>query len=83
MRDVSDQKEAERKIKKAYQQREQILDRINEAFFAIDQNRNVTYWIKQAEEIAGVKRDEVIGNNIWEKFPKSMERKFLVNSTGH
>jgi PAS domain S-box-containing protein len=74
---IHKRKEAELKMKEAFQEREKILDRINEAFFAIDQNWNVTYWNRQAEKVIGVTRDEVLGKNLWEKFPEAKERKFF------
>ncbi|WP_395071734.1 PAS domain-containing protein, partial [Gracilimonas sp.] len=77
MRDVTDQKEAQHKMKEAFQERERILDRINEAFFAIDQNWNVTYWNKHAEEVMGVTRDDILGKNLWEKFPVAKKGKFF------
>lgn len=78
MRDVSEQKEAHNKMKEAFQERERILERINEAFFAVDQNWNVTYWNKQAEEVIGVTRVDVLGKNLWEKFPVAKEGQFYT-----
>ncbi len=75
--DIHQRKEAEIKMREAFQEREKILDRINEAFFAIDQNWIVTYWNKQAEKVIDVQQKEIIGKNLWEMFPGAKERKFF------
>lgn len=68
--DISERKEA-------FQERERILDRINEAFLATDQNWNVTYWNKQAQDVIGIKREDILGKNLWETFPEAKQLKFF------
>ena len=55
----------------------EILERIGDAFFALDKDWNVTYWNKRAEEIIGIQREELIGNNLWEKFPLAKDLEFF------
>ncbi len=74
--DIHDRKQAQVKMQQANEERRQILERINDAFFAVDRDWTVTYWNKQAEEVSGVPQDEIIGENLWEKFPEAKELKF-------
>lgn len=51
---------------------QQILDSIGDAFFTMDRNYTVTYWNRRAEELLNVKRDEILGKNLWELFPEAV-----------
>lgn len=75
--DIHDRKEAQVKMEQANEERRQILERISEAFFAVDHDWIVTYWNKQAEKVVGVTREEVLGKNLWEKFPEAKDLKFF------
>lgn len=50
------------------QQYEQILESISGGFFALDRNYNFTYWNRAAEEGTGMKREEVLGRNVFDVF---------------
>ncbi|MEX0660581.1 MAG: PAS domain-containing protein [Balneolaceae bacterium] len=76
IQDIQERKEAQLKIKKAYEEREQILWRITDGFFAVDKNWKVTYWNRKAEEILGKGREEIIGGNLWEVFEDIIELDF-------
>jgi PAS domain S-box-containing protein len=49
-----------------------ILESISDAFFAIDGERHFTYINGKAEQFWGLSRDELLGKNIWEEFPKAV-----------
>jgi PAS domain S-box-containing protein len=51
---------------------QQILDSIGDAFFTMGRNFTVTYWNRRAEELLNVKREEVLGKNLWEVFPDAI-----------
>lgn len=53
-----------------------ILESITDGFYALNKNWEVTYFNKTAEKILGRKREEVIGKNLWDCFPRSREGKF-------
>lgn len=53
-----------------------ILESITDGFYALNRKWEVIYFNKTAEKVLGYKREEVIGNNIWEFFPASMEGRF-------
>lgn len=53
-----------------------ILERITDGFFALDKYHNFTYWNKQAEDIMGKTREEVLGKNLWDCYPDIEDTQF-------
>ena len=68
-RDVTEQKEAEQKLRASYNERNAILESIGDGFFAINNNWIITYWNKMAETIMGKKREDIVGKDIREVYP--------------
>jgi PAS domain S-box-containing protein len=56
----------------AKQSVETVLSRINEAFYVLDQQWRFTYVNDQLCEIVGMERSQILGHNIWELFPESV-----------
>ncbi|MFI5252321.1 MAG: response regulator [Bacteroidota bacterium] len=52
-------------------QYEHILEGITGGFFALDKDYNFTYWNRAAEEGTGLKRDDVLGKNVFDIFPNA------------
>ncbi|MFN3999697.1 PAS domain S-box protein [Algoriphagus sp.] len=77
IRDITQRKKTEKDLLNAFQERKSILERIGDAFFALDKDWNVTYWNKKAEEIIGINREDLVGHNLWEKFPLAGELEFF------
>ena len=46
-----------------------LLESIGDAFFAVDQSWTVTYWNTVAEQEFRVMRKDIVGRNLWEAFP--------------
>lgn len=76
-KNIDDRKKVAEELQKAYEEKNSILERIGDAFFALDKNWNVIYWNKRAEEIIGVKREDLVGYNLWEKLPQAKELNFF------
>jgi PAS domain S-box-containing protein len=55
------------------QKYEQILEGISGGLFALDQDYRFTYWNRAAEQGTGLKRDEVLGKNVFEVFPNARD----------
>ena len=53
-----------------------ILDRITDAFVALDANWHYTYVNRKAAEIFGRKPEELIGKHIWTEFPEGVGQPF-------
>ncbi|RKS53166.1 PAS domain S-box-containing protein [Gillisia mitskevichiae] len=66
--DIHEQKSLELKLKDTLTEKKEILERINDAFFAVDKNFIVTYWNKTAEEILQTPKEIILGKNLWEIF---------------
>ncbi|WP_235848918.1 MULTISPECIES: PAS domain-containing sensor histidine kinase [Bacillaceae] len=56
----------------------EILDRISDAFFAVDNEWNVTYFNKEAIRVLGRQKEEVLGENLWEKFPEAVNQEVYI-----
>jgi len=63
---------AQQKAESAYNQISQILERMSDAFIALDQNWLITYQNTEVERINGKPRTEVIGKTHWEEWPASV-----------
>jgi len=50
-----------------------ILESIGDAFFAVDKEWTVSYWNRMAEIALSVNKDEILGKNLWEIFPDSID----------
>ncbi|CAA9439988.1 MAG: diguanylate cyclase/phosphodiesterase (GGDEF & EAL domains) with PAS/PAC sensor(s) [uncultured Rubrobacteraceae bacterium] len=49
-----------------------ILESINDAFFALDHERRFTYVNRKAEQFWDRTREKLLGKNIWEEFPQAV-----------
>jgi PAS domain S-box-containing protein len=59
-------------IEKARQEARTILERISDAFFALDPERRFVYVNREAERFWDKPREELLGKNIWEVFPQAV-----------
>ncbi|MGK7369708.1 MAG: PAS domain S-box protein [Candidatus Halalkalibacterium sp. M3_1C_030] len=75
--DVHERKVAQTKMIEALEERQRILERITQAFFAINKEWTVTYWNNQAEKVIGLSHTKVLGNNLWELFPEAKKQDFF------
>lgn len=75
-KNIDERKLAAVELKNAYDERNQILESIADAFFAVDNNWTVTYWNNIAEKVLLRKKDQIIGRNLWEVFPDAVDSDF-------
>jgi PAS domain S-box-containing protein len=59
-------------VKQALEERNTILESIDDAFFAVDRNWVVTYWNNMAERVLRTPKNQVLNNNLWEIFSDSI-----------
>jgi len=71
--DITPVKLAEIAGKRSLEERNTILESIDDAFFAVDKNWVVTYWNNMAEKVLLKTRDEMLFRNLWEVFSDSVE----------
>lgn len=55
-------------IRKALEEKNNILESIGDAFFAVDTHGIVTYWNNLAEELMQKSKHEIIGKNLWDEY---------------
>jgi len=55
---------------------ENMLDSITDGFYALNRNWEVTFINKAAEQALSCTRKSVMGKNLWDFFPNSMEGRF-------
>lgn len=56
-----------------------ILESIGDAFYSVDRNFKITYWNNQAENLTHLKRDQVLGENLWEVLKDELNPLFKKN----
>ena len=59
------------KIKEAEFTLSEILARVSDAFYALDNNYTILYFNSKAEELLNVKAEQVVGKNLWSMFPSA------------
>ena len=78
--DIDIRKRTELELLKVAEEKNMILESIGDGFFTLDVNWMVTYWNKEAENILQKKREEVIGRNIWDLYPKAVGSLSYLNT---
>jgi PAS domain S-box-containing protein len=73
IQDIDARKKAEISGTQALEERNTILESIDDAFFAVDKNWVVTYWNNTAEKVLGTPKNKILNNNLWEIFSDSID----------
>lgn len=73
---IDERKRIAEELQKAYEEKNQILESIGDAFFAVDKNWKVTYWNKEAENVLGRKREVILGKNLWVEYADAIDSDF-------
>ncbi|MBD3381036.1 MAG: PAS domain S-box protein, partial [candidate division Zixibacteria bacterium] len=77
--EISEEKEALEMQHKSSQQVVNILASISDGFYILNDDLQITYFNKAAEEILGKSSDQVFGRNLFKTFPE-FENSFLQES---
>ncbi|HMJ48287.1 MAG TPA: PAS domain S-box protein, partial [Ferruginibacter sp.] len=64
--DITESKKAEAALKEAFEEKNTVLESIDDGFFALDKNSLVTYWNSKAESLLNVKKEDVLGKNLFD-----------------
>jgi PAS domain S-box-containing protein len=73
-----EKEEAETALQKAFEEKNEILESIGDAFFALDQDWTVTYWNHMAEEVLHMPREKILGENLWELYEDATSLEFYA-----
>ena len=74
--DISAQKAADAKAAELGNRLINTLESITDAFFTVDSDWRFTYLNGEAETLLERKRAELLGQNVWEKFPEAVGSEF-------
>jgi two-component system NtrC family sensor kinase len=70
--DITPRKQAEEALKSSHQEFVNIIERITDAFFALDHQWRFTYINSEAAQTFGRTWEELQGKNFWEVFPEAV-----------
>ena len=73
--DIDVRKKAEILAEEILQERNIILESIDDAFFAVDKDWTVTYWNKMASIVLQRSKQEMLGNKLWDVFHDAVNSK--------
>lgn len=79
LKNIDERRQAVEELQKANDEKHAILESIGDAFFTMKNDFEVTYWNKAAELLIGVKREEIIGKNLWKVFPDAVHLPSYTN----
>lgn len=71
VRELTDLRRAERRQRELAQRLLSTLESITDAFFTLDRDWRFTYLNPQAQELLRRSSNELVGFNIWERFPQA------------
>ncbi|MCF6210421.1 MAG: PAS domain S-box protein [Gammaproteobacteria bacterium] len=70
LRDISARKLAEEDLRRTHQHVRHILESTNDAYVAIDDDWNITYFNARAEDLFQVSREQMLGHSLWDQLPE-------------
>lgn len=69
IRELQERNQARAELVESARTMTNILEKTTDGFFAVDSNWKLTYINAEAEKMVRCKRDEVLGQVLWEQFP--------------
>ncbi|MEX6687059.1 PAS domain S-box protein [Danxiaibacter flavus] len=72
-RNITEKKRAQEEIENANKEKLQILESIEDAFFAVNDQNIVTYWNREAERLLLMPRENILGKNLWEVYSQTTQ----------
>ncbi|HEY4197778.1 MAG TPA: PAS domain S-box protein [Mucilaginibacter sp.] len=73
VKDITDRKKADALAIAAFEEKNTILESIDDAFFALDKNWVVTYWNKMAEKVLQMPKEAILNHNLWDIFSHAID----------
>ncbi|WP_295335074.1 PAS domain S-box protein [Flavobacterium sp.] len=78
-KNIDERKKAAEDLKIAFEEKINIIESIGDAFFTMTNDFIVTYWNNTAEKLLGIKRENLVGKNLWTVFPEAVDLPSYVN----
>ncbi len=79
IRELAERNQARAALQDSAETMKSILENTTDGFFAVDGNWRFTYLNREAEILLGRERDELLGTDLWEKFPDLCDSLFEIN----
>ncbi|CAG4995122.1 Adaptive-response sensory-kinase SasA [Dyadobacter sp. CECT 9275] len=73
--------EADSALLTAFEEKNKTLESIQDGFYALTSDFTVTYWNKEAENLLGIKREDIVNRNFWEVFHENDSSQFFKQFT--
>lgn len=67
---------ADQALLSAFEEKNRILESIQDGFFAVSTDWIVTYWNREAENLTGIKREEIVGKSLWKTYYQNIPPRF-------
>ena len=74
--DVTEEVHQKMALEEALKEKNDILERLNDGFFAVNSAWTVTYWNKAASSILKTPKENIVGQNLWEVFNDAVKLRF-------
>ena len=79
IRELAERNQARAALQESAQTMTNILENTTDGFFAVDQDWKFTYLNPEAELLLNRRRDDLLGSDLWEKFPELAGSVFETN----
>ena len=70
IRDITTRKRAEEELRRTNEHVRHILESTNDAYVAIDDDWNISYFNARAEQLFQVDRGQMLGRSLWDQLPE-------------
>jgi PAS domain S-box-containing protein len=74
--DITNRRRAEAEFRQAHHQLQSVLNSITDGLAVLDRNWRYTYFSEQGARIIGMRREQLLGECVWEMFPHAQGTKF-------
>jgi PAS domain S-box-containing protein len=78
LRDVTEHREREAELERQNRQLKAAYERLDEGYYAVDDDWTVTYWNDRMVERTGVSTAEAVGASLWEAVPSFVGTEFEI-----
>lgn len=79
VQDITEKKRSEIELAKAYREKQNILESIEDGFFTINKNWIVTYWNRAAERMLHTAKQDIVDQNLWDVFEDAVDLPSYTN----
>jgi PAS domain S-box-containing protein len=78
VKDITEQKVAQEKLVKSYEEKVSILESISDGFITVNKHWKIQYWNKEAEQNMGISREELLNKDLWEIYADAVPTRFYT-----